>query len=104
MKPSTILTLALISASTLGLSFSQANAQARPSTLGMSCGEAQSIVRQSGAIVLSTGGNTFDRFVASRQFCGPDEEQIATWAPTADTPQCLVGSRCEPHRNRRSDR
>ena len=67
MKRNHILTVALVAASTLGVSLSQANAQARPSTLGMSCGQAQYLVRSSGAIVLSTGGQTYDRFVASRQ-------------------------------------
>lgn len=81
-----------------------AQAQARPSTLAMSCGQAQSLVRSSGAIVLSTGQHTYDRFVANGGFCTPDEETVPTWAPTRDTPQCLVGYRCEQRRSWRFDR
>lgn len=104
MKRIEIITAALIAASTLGLSVSQSVAQGRPSTLNMTCGQAQSLVRSTGAIVLSTGGQTYDRFVAGRSFCAPDEELIATWAPTRDAAQCLVGSRCEPRRDWRSQR
>ena len=79
-------------------------AQGRPSTLAMSCGQAQGLVRSTGAIVLSTGAHTYDRFVANGSFCTPDEETIPTWAPTRDTRQCMVGYRCEPRRNWRFDR
>lgn len=44
----------------------------RPSTLSMSCAEAQGVVASQGAIVLSTGRHTYDRFVAT-----PDS---ACWA------------------------
>jgi len=100
----------VIAASTLlatvafGSTAPDAFAQNRPSTLSMSCGQAQSLVRARGAIVLSTGGYTYDRFVASRRFCTPDEEEIPTWAPTRDTPQCMVGFRCEMRRSWRFDR
>ncbi len=104
MKRIEIVTAALMAASTLGLSVSQAVAQNRPSTLNMSCGQAQSLVRSRGAIVLSTGGYTYDRFVTSRRFCAPDEEEVPTWAPTRDSAQCMVGFRCEPRRDWRSDR
>jgi hypothetical protein len=95
---------ALIAASTVGFSVSQASAQGRPSTLNMSCGQAQSLVRSTGAILLSTGGHTYDRFVASQTFCTPDEELVPTWAPTRNTPQCMVGYRCEMRRSWRFDR
>jgi hypothetical protein len=104
MKRIEIVTAALIAASTLGLCVSQAEAQSRPSTLNMSCGQAQSLVQSSGAIVLSTGRHTFDRFVSSRRFCAGDEEEVPTWAPTRDSAQCMVGSRCEPRRDWRSNR
>ncbi len=82
----------------------EAQAQARPSTLDMTCSQAQSLVRSRGAIVLSTGSHTYDRFVSSRRFCSSDEEEVPTWAPTRDTDQCLVGARCEPSRSQRFDR
>ncbi len=95
---------AFLAAASTGAVVSDALAQARPSTLGISCGQAQSVVRSRGAIVLSTGAHTYDRFVASRRFCTPDEELEPTWAPTRDTAQCLVGYRCEMRRSYRYDR
>jgi hypothetical protein len=95
---------ALIAGSMCGLFVPEAAAQGRPSTLNMSCGQAQASVQQRGAIVLSTGQHTFDRFVASQRFCTPDEELVPTWAPTRDNPQCLVGYRCEMRRSWRFDR
>ncbi len=95
---------ALLAMVVTGASLSDANAQRRPSTLNMTCAQAQALVRSSGAIVLSTGGHTYDRFVVSRQFCTPEEELVATWAPTRDMQQCMVGYRCEMRRSWRFDR
>lgn len=83
---------------------SGAQAQGRPSTLAMSCAQAQGLVAQSGAVVLTTGPYTFDRFVRNRSFCTPDENLEPTWAPTRDVAQCLVGYRCERTRDRVFDR
>lgn len=71
------------------------SAQGRPDTLRMSCGQAAGIVRQSGAIVLGTGPNIYDRYVASRAFCQRDEQAEPRWLATADTRQCFVGYGCE---------
>jgi len=70
-------------------------AQGRPSTTNMTCAQAQAVVRSAGAIVLGTGGPTFERFVISEAFCTPQEEIVPHWAPTRDNPQCVVGYRCE---------
>lgn len=69
-------------------------AQARPDTTRMSCAAAQSLVSRAGAIVLSTGGPTFDRFVRHRGFCTPSERTEPAFARTLDNPQCYVGDRC----------
>lgn len=103
-KLKTLAIATFLAAASSGAVVSDALAQARPSTLGMSCGQAQSFVRSRGAIVLSTGGHTYDRFVASRQFCTPEEETVPTWAPTRDAAQCMVGYRCEMRRGWRFDR
>lgn len=79
-------------------------AQGRSSTLAMSCAQAQALVTQSGAVVLTTGPYTFDRFVRNRSFCTPDENLEPTWAPTRDVAQCMVGYRCERTRDRVFDR
>jgi hypothetical protein len=84
-----------LAAAALAATSCVALAQGRPSTTAMSCAEAQALVNRAGAIVLGTGGPTFERFVVSEQFCTPQEEGIPHWAPTRDNPQCMVGYRCE---------
>jgi len=82
-----------------------AAAQPRPSTVTMTCAQAASLVASRGAIVLGTGGLTFDRFVSDRRFCAISETTEPAWAPTIDTPQCFVGYRCkEPNAEVRGDR
>lgn len=71
-----------------------AMAQGRPNTTAMSCAAARGLVARSGAIVLSTGGPTYDRYVVHRGFCSPDQEARPAWVPAADTPSCPVGNRC----------
>ena len=74
---------------------STAAAQPRPSSVQMSCRQAAGLVASQGALVLGTGGFTYDRFVADRRFCLRTEVTEAAWVPTADTPQCFVGYRCK---------
>jgi len=69
-------------------------AQPRPSTLNMSCGQARGVVASRGAVVLSTGRFTYDRYVIDRNFCEINETIEPVWVPTADTPQCPIGYRC----------
>jgi hypothetical protein len=77
------------------LSSTTASHAERPSTLSMSCRQAQSVVARSGAIVMSTGRNTFDRFVASDRYCLPGEWADRAWAPTKDTSHCPIGYICK---------
>ena len=72
-----------------------AQAQGRPDTLAMPCATAANIVKSAGAIVLGTGPNIYDRYVATRAFCQRDEEMIPRWTATRDTPACFVGYVCE---------
>ena len=77
-----------------------AAAQNRPSTTAMTCQQAASLVYARGAIVLGTGGYTYDRFVRDRSFCQVTEALESAWVPTRDTPTCFVGYRCyEPSRD-----
>ncbi len=82
----TLLTLPFI------LMASSSLAQARPDSLAMSC-----LVRDNGAVVIGTGPNLFERFVASAGFCQSQRTEPA-WIPTADQRQCLVGQRCRDRR------
>ena len=75
-------------------------AGARPNTANMSCDEAAATVARSGAIVLSTGVKTYDRFVATNLFCLSGETTEPGLAPTLDSRLCQVGYVCRsPNRS-----
>ena len=76
-------------------------AQPRPSSVAMTCPQAAGLVASHGAVVLGTGGYTYDRFVAHGGFCLRSEVTEPAWVPTRDTPQCFVGYRCrDPYHKR----
>ena len=75
-------------------------AQNRPSTTAMTYQQAAGLIYARGAIVLGTGGYTYDRFVRDRSFCQVTEALESAWVPTRDTPTCFVGyCRYEPSRD-----
>ena len=77
-----------------------AAAQQRPSTVTMLCSQAAGLIAARGALVLGTGGPTFDRFVRDRSFCEPTEITSRAFVPTRDNPDCFIGYRCkEPGRD-----
>jgi hypothetical protein len=67
---------------------------ARPSTLSMSCRQAQRTVAANGAVVMTTGPHTYDRFVASPGYCEVAEWAHSATAPTRDTAECPLGYIC----------
>lgn len=69
-------------------------AQAMPNSLNMSCSAARDLVQRSGAAVIGTGPNLYDRFVANAGSCERTQRTEPAWIATADQPQCLVGRRC----------
>lgn len=71
------------------------SAEARPDTRSMTCRQAQNLVYQRGAIVLSTGTHTFDRYVAGPGFCEIGERIVPETVPTKDTARCPIGYICE---------
>jgi hypothetical protein len=87
MLKTTLTALALVAAGT-------SLAGARPNTLTMSCDEAIALVQRAGAIVLSTGRYTYDRFVADNSFCIPGQDVRRAMAPTEDTRYCTIGYTC----------
>src|SRR5215210_1173727 len=54
----------------------------RPSTTAMTCQQAAGLVYARGAIVLGTGGYTYDRFVRDQSFCQITEATERAWVPT----------------------
>ena len=78
-------------------------AAGRPATYAMTCAQAQALVSTNGAIVMSTGQYTYERFVAHRGFCRHGEVTDRVYAATSDNPQCRVGYQCIWRPNLRDD-
>ena len=76
------------------LDASLGHAQVRPDTLQMTCAQASALIRSRGSVVLGTGPDIYDRFVASGGFCSNTQVLIPAWVRAADSPQCFVGYRC----------
>jgi len=70
-------------------------AQPRPSTPERLCAANQRSVAASGAIVLGTGGHTYDRFVRDGGFCQHGDYVEPAFVPSRDTQSCFVGYRCK---------
>ncbi|GEO14274.1 hypothetical protein [Microvirga aerophila] len=70
-------------------------AQSRPSSVNRPCAASQQLVYSHGALVLGTGGYTYDRFVRDQSFCEFNEYTTPAYVPSLDTPQCFVGFRCK---------
>jgi hypothetical protein len=67
---------------------------ARPSTLGMTCDQAQRLLASRGAVVMSTGQHTYNRFVVSGGYCEVAEWAESATAPTKDARHCPLGYTC----------
>jgi hypothetical protein len=78
----------------LAISAGAASAQTRQQTTSMSCAAAASLVQSRGAIVLGTGGDTFERFVRDASFCFRGQTTRPTFVPALDNRQCMVGYHC----------
>lgn len=79
----------------LTLTAAGGQAQTRPSTVNRPCNASRQLVFSQGAIVLGTGGYTYDRFVRDGSFCELNEYTSPAYVPSIDTPQCFVGYRCK---------
>ncbi len=75
-----------------------AHAAGRPSTTTMTCQSAQALVARAGAIVLGTGGQTYDRFVRFESACATGLYGHPAFRPTRDNPQCNIGYYCTAER------
>lgn len=79
----------------LSMLVTHVQAQTRPSTVNRPCIASRQLVIARGAIVLGTGGFTYDRFVRDSSFCEVGEYPQPAYVPSLDTPQCFVGYRCK---------
>lgn len=68
---------------------------ARPDLRRMTCAQAQAMVAQRGAVVMTTGQYTYQRFVAGPRWCDHWEVVRPEVARTRDTQSCVVGYICE---------
>ena len=66
----------------------------RATTPAMACGAAARLVAQHGAVVLGTGPDIYDRYVANESFCPTGYYARPAFLPTRDNPQCFVGYYC----------
>lgn len=73
-------------------------AEAHPNSLAMSCASTRGLVQQTGAVVIATGPNLYDRFVTDAGYCTMTQKAEPAWLATADDPQCLIGRRCVDRR------
>ncbi|MHC5653088.1 hypothetical protein [Stappia sp.] len=79
-----------------GLTFAPQEAAAqRPDLRQMSCAQARNLVARRGAVVMTTGRYTYERFVAGPRWCDHWETVAPRAAATRDNPRCVVGYICE---------
>ncbi|MET1413578.1 hypothetical protein ABVF61_14995 [Roseibium sp. HPY-6] len=90
--------LALGSAALVFVSSQPSDAQSRrPDTRALSCSQVQSLIQQNGAVVMSTGQYTFDRYVYTKNFCQHGEVARNQWVPTKDVKRCRVRVCIDPN-------
>jgi hypothetical protein len=56
----------------------------------MTCAEVTALVAQQGAVVLSTGEFTYDRYVSGPGACLPGEAARRSTVPTSDSGRCAL--------------
>ena len=78
----TLVTAALVAAA--GTAF------ARPDTRSMTCEQTQRLIIRSGAVVLTTGPHTYDRYVSGYGYCSRPEAPVRTYVRTKDYSDCPV--------------
>jgi hypothetical protein len=62
----------------------------------LSCEQAQTLIAQRGAAVVTTGPRTYKRFVSDNRFCDAGEHYLhPAFTPTADKRSCYIGYTCE---------
>jgi hypothetical protein len=86
---------AILAVTALSVVAGPALAQQRPDTRAMSCERTQALVAQSGALVLTTGQNTYDRYVRNSAQCfSTADVAVRAFVQTQDQSSCQL-YRCE---------
>ena len=81
-------------AATALIAATPALARDRASTTAMTCKAANDLVTRRGAVVLGSGGSSYDRSVRSETLCPTGLYGRAAFVPTRDNPQCYIGYYC----------
>jgi hypothetical protein len=68
----------------------------RPDVSRMSCAQAQALIQQSGARVVTTGRHTYSRYVTDGRYCDAGDRFLhPAYTPTTDQRACFIGYTCE---------
>lgn len=67
---------------------------ARPDARTMTCASLNALIAREGAIVLTTGDFTFERFVSSFRFCDSQTVLKPAYQATTDNRRCVVQYVC----------
>lgn len=87
---SAAMTLALCATATSAL------AAPRPDVSRMTCEQAQALIQQSGARVVTTGRHTYSRYVTDGRYCDAGDRFLhPAYTPTTDDRACFIGYTCE---------
>lgn len=90
------LNLSRIGAAAAMLLLAAGPALARPDVSRMSCAQAQALIEQSRAIVVTTGPTTYDRYVSGYRYCEPFERFAhPAYVRTQDNQSCQIGYTCQ---------
>jgi hypothetical protein len=74
-----------LGAAVLALLIAASQAEARPDVRSMTCEQTQALVDRSGAVVLTTGTYTYNRFVSRRgNYCSSGETARPVYVQTRD--------------------
>lgn len=84
-----------VTAAVLAALSSAALAQARPDARGMTCGDVRALIGSRGAVVMTTGQHTYDRFVAGTGYYALPEVALPVAIRTRDSDSCVVYA-CRP--------
>ncbi|MCT7375162.1 hypothetical protein N5A92_08965 [Chelativorans sp. EGI FJ00035] len=66
----------------------------RADVRGFTCKEARAMLVEKRAAVLSTGPNTYDRFVIHEHYCPIGLTTKPAWVQTSDKQACKIGYTC----------
>nr|WP_320141054.1 hypothetical protein [uncultured Cohaesibacter sp.] len=95
-KPATALSVLAIAAIA---SASSAFAAAQVDSRDLTVNQARQLVQEQGSVLISTGPDLFDRYVANGSYCGVGNNAEPAFVPTANSDASLVGYTCKANQS-----